>query len=198
MFVPRFITYICVLSAAPVLPSADIDAYAAKVRANRVACAPISAWYCLRRLGHHVDRQEVLDGAMLGEDGIGAHDLLSLCERFGLHPRAVAGSPDRLAELPIPSILIIDDQHCVVYDGMVGSDAANVFEPITQRSGVEKTEWLLDHWTGEAIIFGDVRPSTFRVLVVAALSACATIIAGWLVLRCQITRGTIWGRAPDV
>jgi len=179
------------------ISSADIDEYVARSRVNRVACAPLSVWYCLRRLGRDARLEDVTDRAQLADDGVSAPRLVELCQSFGLRPRAIAGPRDALAELPVPSILIIDDRHCVVYDGMAGETTAHVFEPVTRRAGAERTEWLREHWTGEAIVFAELRPSVARLFSAALLAAGATMAGAWLAVL-AFNRRARRPRAPDV
>ncbi len=93
------------------MSSDDIDENVARVRVNRVACGPISVWYCLRRLGGDANVEDVIRNAQLADDGIGALQLVALCRSYGLTPRAVVCSRGSLAELPVPAILFIDDRH---------------------------------------------------------------------------------------
>ncbi len=43
----------------------------------------------------------------------------------------------------------------------VGS--ADIFEPVTHRAAAEDLGWLSEHWTGEAVVFRDPKPSTAKV-----------------------------------
>ena len=121
--------------------------------------------------------------AKLAEDGMSAHDVIELCQSLGQHPRAIVGPVSALAELPVPSILVIDDRHCVVYDGMDGPTHARIFEPVTLRSGLESREWLSQHWTGEAIVFADVKPTHGRAMFQAVSAASLTLLVGWGIHR---------------
>lgn len=173
----------CWLTAGQVaggLSSLEIDAELKKIRDNRVACGPLCCWYCLARFGKTVPSDVVIDRARLGTEGMSAQRLLDLCKSFGLDARAVAGPRDRFSDLPIPAIVFVDDRHCLVYDGQCEKrtyESVRVFEPMTRHVGDEDARKLRELWSGEAIVFGDIRRAANRLYAVTVGAAAITIVA---------------------
>lgn len=161
----------------------NIDAYVGLVVKARQACGPTSVWYCLRRLGHNVRLTDLWQEATIKADGTDLQSLLDLLHAHGVSAQAVAGDPSRLADLPVPAILVVDDAHCVVYEGLE-SDGAGVryFEPSVGKVRAVPWEEMQRHWTGEAIVFGP--PALPRgKFVICGLVGAACVFAPAAVFR---------------
>ncbi len=132
----------------------NIDSYVNMVVRARKACGPTSVWYCLRRLGHDAQLTALWQEAKIEADGTSLQNLLDLLHAHGVSAQAVAGDPSKLADLPAPAILVVDDAHCVVYEGFE-SDGTGVryFEPSVGKVRTVPWEEMQRHWTGEAIVF---------------------------------------------
>jgi len=161
--------------------TAEIDTISERIRAVRKVCGPVAVYYCLQRLGYEIPLSQVVDRALVNEQGMTVSavlDLIRTCEP-SLHPRAISLNPDAFRSLPVPSILILDG-HCVVYDGFRTDDRmVVVFDPARRRT-VHVTESELKRaWTGGAIVFGDldISPRAFWAAVV--LAAVVVMLFGW-------------------
>jgi ABC-type bacteriocin/lantibiotic exporter with double-glycine peptidase domain len=156
----------------------NLDDYEAKVQVARKACGPVALCYCLRKCGVDVSLEQILHELPVGEDGVAIAGLVELSASFGVSCRAVRSSPEGLASLPIPSILIVDSTHCVVYEGVAeGGEKAFLFEPALAKVQSVPTNLLRRSWKGEAIIFGAARvsyTSFLMVLVGTVMFVCAT------------------------
>jgi hypothetical protein len=138
---------------AGAVSSDDIDAYIGQVLKARKSCGPTSVWYCLRRLGHPVKLQEIWREASIEADGVRVGDLLGLFQSRGITAQALRGDPSRLETLPTLAILIIDDQHCIVYEGLdPENNMVRYFEPALGQIRSVPREEVQRHWSGEAIV----------------------------------------------
>jgi hypothetical protein len=95
-----------------------------------------------------------------------------------------------LDRLPVPAILVIDDRHCVVFDGWdAATGQARIFEPATGRSGLERPELVARLWTGEALLFGRPPPTPTALVAAGTLAALCVFAPGWWVVgRRRATR----------
>ncbi len=174
------------------LSTDHLDEYVQYVQTQRKACGPTSVWFCLRKLGLPADRAELCREAGLGPDGTSLQSLLHLCAARGLRPDAVNCAAKDIRVLPVPSIAVVDQSHCVVYLGTdEGGDQVRYYEPATDRVLTAARSRVERNWTGEAIVFGSpVLPGVvfYSLAVGVALSVLATG-AGFraLVLRANRT-----------
>jgi len=179
----------CLLFAVQPLEGADsgyvkstalVD-LARTARSNRSACGPIAVWYALNQLGHSADAEQLIAAAGLNEQGTTIQRLLQLLSDHNCPARAISTQKDRLALLPIPSILIVDrGTHCVVFDGMDETrQMARVFETTNQALRFVDLKHLNRAWTGEAIIFDRPRvsPYTFCLMAILAISIIGALAA---------------------
>lgn len=165
--------------------SDSLDPLLAEWRVNRMACAPLSAWYCLRRLGHEVTADEVTKQANVTEKGMPLTGLVALLNSYeGVSARAITVPNRRLSDLPRPCILALHDRHCVVLDELdVRSQTAVIFEPTTFCVGPETVDRLSASFTGTVIVFRRVPISTSEFIV-----AVAMFTAGFFALGLQLFR----------
>jgi ABC-type bacteriocin/lantibiotic exporter with double-glycine peptidase domain len=159
--------------------SEDLDVYEASWRKSRKACGPIALSYCLRRLGRIVSAAELAEEAQLDPDGVSASKLLEASAKHGLPARALKGDPKHYQALPVPSILILDSRHCVVYDGEDADGQIRIFEPGDGQRKIAIRDRLSQRWTGEVIVFE--RPA----LTWFGFSAWATVAMGAVVFSAK-------------
>lgn len=131
----------------------QLEQQAHEAAALRMACGPLSLWYCLRRTGVNVDAVELLSEFSDRKDGVSLRELIGAASRHGMEPRSIRVHDRSLARLPVPSILVIDDTHCVVFDGLEREGQALIFEPTSGVTGLERSELLSQRWTGDALAF---------------------------------------------
>jgi len=147
-----------------------LDAIIARWQHNTMSCAPLSGWYCLRRLGHPVTTGELFNRIEISKRGVALDQLVDLLNGFrGVKARAIAVSKKRLDDLPRPCILVLHDQHCIVLDDLdLVSGTAVVFEPTTFCVGEESLDVLVPSWNGIAVVFDTVTmPKTGFLLATA-------------------------------
>jgi hypothetical protein len=97
-----------------------------------------------------------------------------------LEARGVVVTTKDLGTLPIPSIIIVDRTHVVVYQGLsADGDVVRFFEPATGQLLTAPREKVVRSWTGEAIVFDGPRlsPAAFW-----AIAGCAAGVTGLLVI----------------
>ena len=112
------------------LPSDRLEAYADRVELNRKSCGPTSLWYCLRQFGLDADRQRLCDETGGGPDGTSLEALVRTGTAHGLNARAVVSTTKDIDSLPVPSIIVVERSHCVVFQGIDGDgDTVRVFDP---------------------------------------------------------------------
>jgi hypothetical protein len=166
------------------LPSDRLEAYAEQVQINRKSCGPTALWYCLRQFGIEVDRQSLCREADLQPDGTALESLLRVSNNCGLQAQGIVSDAKNLDILPVPSIIIVDKSHCVVYQGIESDgDTVRFFEPATGRNLTAPREKVVRNWTGEAIVFDRPRLSTSVFWIVATCAAIATGLLTTCVLR---------------
>lgn len=150
------LSFFCLLSSSLVgaVSTDEIDAYINQVLKARNACGPTSVWYVLRRMGYPVNLAEIWGEASIEDKGVRVSDLLALFQAHGVSATALHGERARLDTLPIPSILIIDDQHCIVYEGFDSeNNTVRYYEPAMGRIRTVPREEVQRHWSGDAIVF---------------------------------------------
>ncbi len=133
----------------------NIDSYVDMVVKARKACGPTSVWYCLRQLGHRVQLVDLWRESKIEADGTNLQDLLNLLHAHGVSAQAIASDPPSLKNLPVPSILVVDDAHCIVFEGLEPDETrVRYFEPSVGKVRTVSCDEMQRHWTGEAIVFG--------------------------------------------
>jgi ABC-type bacteriocin/lantibiotic exporter with double-glycine peptidase domain len=152
-------TFIAIVVAAQLAPlrgisTKDLDRVVDEVQRARHNCGPVALWYCLRCMGEEVRLEDVTSRAGLEKRGMRIDRLVALAGAYGHPATAMVGNPSELARLPIPSILIVADNHCIVYGGVDKSaQRLKIFDPVTCRVVEEPLDNLWPHWKGEAIVF---------------------------------------------
>jgi len=168
------------------IPSTELDRLSKAAGRNRNACGPLAVWYALARMGHNEDPEKLIAMAQLTEMGTTIRQLLEITEKVGVPGKGITADRNRLALLPVPSILIVDDgTHCVVYEGIDGAaGTARIFDPESNQTQVLPVERVQRGWTGEAIVFASPYPSIlafFSLSVLVMLLVAAP--AGYLTHR---------------
>lgn len=168
----------------PKHPDIEVAACLAAYEANRKACAPIAAWYCLGARGHGVSRADLSEQFVLGEHGVPVAQLLDVLRRYEPQACALQGRAEHLDLLPMPAILIIRS-HCVVLVDLDRQrEAARIFDPADGRVREVEAEVLQANWSGMALVFAKPRLSLLEWLATAACSAIAVVLPGhWIFLR---------------
>lgn len=183
----------CSIGASPaenIVRSDRLDSLLAEWRVNRVACAPLSGWYCLRRFGHDVTADEIVKQANMTQKGTPLDGLVDLLNSFeGVSARAISVPNGRLSDLPRPCILALHDRHCVVLDEFdARSQTAVIFEPTTFRVGSETMDKLSTSFTGTAVVFRRVPISTSEFFWAIVLFAVGFFALGMRLLRLGVRR----------
>jgi len=173
--------------------SSDVDNYHAEMRRNRVACAPLSVWYCLGRFGKNKTVADVIARAELADDGMSLSALLTLSRDVGLFASAIVVDKFDLPSLTCPAVLILDDRHCVVFEGLVNDTEVRVFEPTTRTVGFAPIGWVQEHWTGEAIVFAP--PAHGSSLPIGFLAFASSFLA---VSGLRFYRHGFWQMRPSI
>jgi prepilin-type processing-associated H-X9-DG protein len=154
----------------------DLDRYAAAVKATRKSCGPIAIYHCMRRLGYPVDLADVVTKSGLGPDGANVQRLLEVMRSQGVPARAAVGDPTDYKSLPVPSILIIDSRHCVVFEGLDADGNVQYFEPSDGQCKLAARDRLTPHWTGEVITFERPAMTWGAFLAWTAFAAMAVLL----------------------
>lgn len=160
------------------LSTDDLDEYARKVVRSRLNCGPTCVWYCLRMLGYPADRSELCREADIGPTGTSLRKLVELCGRRGVSAKTITTPPNTLPTLAVPSILVVDGGHAVVYLGTDPDGTVSFFEPADGKRRTAPREKVERNWSGEAVVFEDPAPSLAFVLSVAAATAAAVVLVG--------------------
>ncbi len=154
----------------------NLDLYVEGVAKSRKACGPTAAWYCLRRLGYDVRLKDVWQQAQFGPDGMSMADLLELFHSRGVAAQAMVSTPRRLETLPIPAILVIDQKHCIVYEGIEpDGQTVRYFEPSTGQMRRASRSAFYRQWSGEVIVFESPSLSPRAFAFVVLLGAAGTL-----------------------
>lgn len=155
------------------------DEYVLRVQSQRKACGPTAVWYCLRQQGVPADRAELCREAVLGPDGVSLQSLLDVCATSGVRAAAILCESRDVRTLPVPSIVVVDQSHCVVYLGAeADGDLVRYHEPATDRVLIAPRSRVERNWTGEAIVFGSPALSPAIFYSVVAVVAAGTLAGG--------------------
>jgi len=162
----------------------DLDVCLAQYQENRKACGPIAAWYCLRSRGHDVSPSDIRAQLVLGEQGVGIATLLEVVRRYEPQAEVVECRANRIELLPTPSILVINNSHCVTFVSLDRSKAlARVFDPAVCQLRDIELGTLRTNWSRQAIVFSQPMTSLSAILALASVSAIAVACAGQWVLK---------------
>jgi len=159
------------------ITSEMLDAYEAAWRTSRKACGPVAVSYCLQRFGRAGSPAELAAQIEFGPDGVAASDLLTVAAKYGMSARALAGDPTNYEALPVPSILILDSRHCVVYEGANANGQIQIFEPADGQRKEAIRERLSKRWTGEVIVFDTPALSWFGFSAWAIVAMCGVLLS---------------------
>ncbi len=187
--------YALTLSALALAPGAgepiaseQVVAAADYLARRNKSCGPISAYYCLRRLGRPVNYAELSSGVALEEDGVSLGEVHRLLTAAGARAEVIRAEPDALESLPAPSILVLQSRHCVVLDGF-DREAGNVrvFEPATSKGYIVRGDAIRQAWTGEAIVFDEPRLPRWKFYATAA-AAMVLVLGAAALARLAVRR----------
>ena len=157
-----------------------IDDYAQQVKQQRKDCGPTAVWFVLRHQGIDADREALCQEADIGKDGTSLQKLVELCEAHHLEPTAIQSEAKDVSTLPIPSIIVVDKTHCVVYLGRNDEEQIQFYEPATHRIMTATPEKVQRNWSGEAIVFGSPVISPLHLGVILAVAAASMVLGGIL------------------
>ena len=105
-------------------------------------------------------------------------ELVAALRKHGLPARAVVCDPAKIAELPVPSILVIDDSHCVVYEGFQpDGKTVRYYEPAHREYKTATAGAFLRDWSGQAIVFEEPQLSLVSFFALAGVAAVATCLS---------------------
>lgn len=168
--------------------SVDLDAFLDRAKAHQRECGPISVWYCLKRFGKSIEYERVINSTKMGAKGISLEEVRKLCDEFGLVGSCVELRSRELSRLPLTTIMVIDSNHCVVYEGI---DAGRVllFEPSTGFWTRMAEQELHGRWTGHAIVFEPIAESNWRLVAHGGLACLAgNLLASYFLVFCKPRR----------
>lgn len=184
----------CVLALVPAnthagerYSSEDIDKQSQELEQRQKACGPLALWYCLRQLHYPVpDCSDYLRQIPLDRRGTDLHTLLEVGKAQGVPVRAIHLETKAWTQLPIPSILIIDDQHCLLYEGPAAKAGhLLILDPADSLLDDWPEEHIQRHWTGQALVFTEPAPTAGdflgRVIWSFLLTSgvVAALLLGW-------------------
>ena len=171
------------------ISSDDLDAYVDTVLKARKACGPTSAWYFLRRYGKTVKLADLWQSAHMDASGTGLEEVLRLIQMHGVQARGFRMKIDDIRSLPVPAIVVLDESHCVVFEGFEPKgDHIRYYEPATGQLLTAPVEALRTHWTGELIACEP--PGLSRVAFVCFL------LLGILAVLSPIALAGVWRNRP--
>jgi ABC-type bacteriocin/lantibiotic exporter with double-glycine peptidase domain len=165
------------------LSTDDLDEYVRQMERAKLNCGPTCVWYCLRMLGHEADRDTLCRVADIGPTGTSLQKLVELCGRRGVTAKTITTPPNTLHTLAVPSTLVVDRGHAVVYLGTDPDGTVSFFEPADGQRKTAPREKVERNWSGEAVVFEDPAPPPAFVLSVAAVAATAVVLVGMIGLR---------------
>lgn len=160
------------------LSTDDLEEYIRNVERSRLNCGPTCVWYCLRMFGHTADRGELCREADIGPTGTSLQKLVELCGRRGVSAKTITTPPNTLHTLAVPSILVVDRGHAVVYLGTDPDGTVTFFEPAAGKQMTAPREKVERNWSGEAVVFENPAPPPAFVLSVAAATAVGVVLVG--------------------
>lgn len=89
----------------------------------------------LRYYGADASLSEVEDVVTLADDGLSALDLVNAAERFGLPLLGVGVSPNSVADIPVPAIVLLRRKHFVILERF-NRKVATIIDPAWGRMRV--------------------------------------------------------------
>lgn len=166
------------------LSTANLDAYVRHVIVARKNCGPTAVWYCMKQLKIDASHADLCREAGIGADGTSLQSLIDLCGARGLKARGIVCAPPNVDLLPVPSIIVVDGTHCVVYQG-VASDGRTVtyFEPSERQLRTASRDRVERNWTGAAIMFERPGLSIASFWIVLGLTAFTIVFLTWACAR---------------
>jgi ABC-type bacteriocin/lantibiotic exporter with double-glycine peptidase domain len=163
--------------------SDDLEYLAQRVLEHRKACGPISAYVCLRRLGHDVRLEDLLKQASLDGQGSRVAELVALLRERGVPATLVEGDRANLDTIPPYSILLIGKSHCVVFVGMEGEGRSVCYiEPSDCSLRSVPRQIMNRDWTGEAILIQSPELGWPQFLSLLGVTLTGVILL-WFILR---------------
>jgi len=142
------------------------------------SCGPVSLWYCLKWYGRPEHVHDLINGIPKVPGGVQIEKLAEVSNQRGLPCNIVKHLSSDIATLPVPSILVINDKHCVVYLGVDRkTDDYLIFEPLNGRQGTEQRSNLEAAATGIALVFSPL-PSTFHAMEYGAIGSLFLLLLG--------------------
>ncbi len=136
------------------IPSNQLAERVDKIQQELAECGPIALCLCLNHFGHDVNRATLIEAVAIEPGGVPLSEILRLAQEYEGSAEAVLFDPPHLMHVPTPSILILEDVHCVVYCGE-GDFAGQVkiFDPQDERVRTMCSASVLRKWDGKAIVF---------------------------------------------
>ncbi|MDG2385441.1 MAG: cysteine peptidase family C39 domain-containing protein [Pirellulaceae bacterium] len=143
----------------------------------RQMCGPLSTIRIGVLRGIAIDPTAVFDyDPSSGSAGVSVREIIDLCRVHGLNGWAINSEVQTVKKLPLPCILLVNNnRHCVVLESVDQAGAtALVWDPSVLKTQQVSLKSLNQVWSQKAIIFG-VPPGLDRILdginlVIAAIS----------------------------
>jgi hypothetical protein len=171
------------LAAAVGVTSDRLDDILRVEGAARKACGPRAVWHCLRRFGVEAPFETVCEEAGLDDEGSSLDRLVDTLRKHDLPAQAIRESTDRILDLPVPAILIIENRHCIVYEGLEpgGEGKVRYYEPAKRMMKTAALDTLRREWSGQAIVFEPPPMTLVSFLLLACGAGVATILLAGLI-----------------
>jgi hypothetical protein len=160
----------------------ELDRYVERAKKQQNACGPTAVWRCLRLTGHKVPLSELWATTAIEEDGTNLEDLVRLSGSYGVPAQALESSNPNVDDLHVPTILIINNSHCIVFEGFeADGQRIRYFEPSQGKIKTISRQELERQWSGKAIVFA--RPALSRhgfgaIIILAALGTIGMAVGG--------------------
>ena len=147
--------------------------------------------------GRRTSLADLRERIEVGRDGVSAFALVEVAAELGLTARAVAASPARLAELPLPCIAVWENAHFVVVT-RVTEKYADILDPARGRRRLDRAEFD-DAYQGVALLY-DLAPADLLAELAVAdgsgggrrAAVTGSLSAAWRPLWVEARRAANW------
>lgn len=177
MIAPITLIVTLLLGNDPLVSSEELARRVDELTLQRNACGPTCLWYCLRWHGKDVKLADVVNSSKIQAAGTDLADLARQSRELDLFCRPIQFETSHLSDLPVPSILVVNDNHSIVYLGRAEAEGqCQIFEPLSGQQGLESLETLQGVCTGVALIFQPEKHESAMTNIGFAVSGIALVV----------------------